>query len=83
MQQQIIEISTFNKDDNVQTSIISHVEWRGTIKQGVEIFNGIFNRTQYHLKFKLWNFIPYIMMRLKYNKYRSSANQIITNSRVV
>lgn len=81
MEQQIVEITHFNNDKNIKKSKISHIEWGATIEQGIKIFNDMFSRTQVYLKFKMWNFITYMIMRSKYRKFQTLANRIVSDAK--
>ena len=81
MEQQLVEINHFNNDINVKNSKILHNEWGTTINQGIRIFNDVFNRTHFHMKFRVWNFITYLIMRSKYNNFQILANKIVNDAR--
>lgn len=83
MEQQIVEINQFNNDKNIKKSRISHIEWGTTIEQGIRIFNDMFKKTQVHLRFKVWNFITYFIMRSKYNHFQTLANKVVSDAKQI
>lgn len=83
MGQQLVEINHFKNDKNVKNSKTLHYEWGTTINQGIRIFNDVFNRTHFHMKFRVWNLVTYLIMRSKYNKFQISANKIVTDARKI
>ena len=66
---QLIEIDSYQHDNNIKKSAINKNEWKSTIIQGVIISSQVFNETQKELRFNILNIGTYIIMKLKHKKY--------------
>lgn len=66
---QLIEIDSYQQDNNIKKSAINKNEWKSTIIQGIMISSQLFNETQKELRFSILNIRTYIIMKLKYKKY--------------
>ena len=43
----------------------------------------MFKKTQVHLRFKVWNFITYFIMRSKYNHFQTAANKVVSDAKQI
>ncbi len=77
LDKQIIEIDSFNSDDNSKKSVIVFKDWENTIKYGINIFNSLFIQTHTKLRFRFSNIITYIILKKKHKKFMAKANLII------
>lgn len=76
MNNQIVEIEYFNKDNNIKKSKRKYYEWETNIKNSIYIFNDLFYHTQSKLRFNIYNFGVHVIARYKHRKFKKEANKL-------